>query len=110
MFSDRGLINRRNVTGDVTSSYRPNRDYLWIVLKSRVITAAMTVLGFESKSSMPTKFPLLQNVESLKKSEKLECLHELSAKIVDKFVFQDGAPVRNFVDSVLLEQERERVY
>lgn len=55
MFSDRTLINRRNVTGDTHSSYRANRDFLSIVFESRVIAAAMKVLGFENQSSMPTK-------------------------------------------------------
>lgn len=44
MFSDRNLINRGNVAGDVTSSYRPDRDFLQIVFQSRVIAAAKKVL------------------------------------------------------------------
>ena len=44
LFSDRTLINRRNVTGDPHSSYRANRDFLHTIFQSQVITAAMTVL------------------------------------------------------------------
>ena len=55
MFADRALINRRNVTSDVSSSYRPNRDFFRVVFKLRVIGAAMSVLGFEDKSSTPSK-------------------------------------------------------
>ena len=86
MFADRTLINRRNVTSDTHSSYRANRDFLSVVFESRVITAAMKVLGFEDQSGMPTKRQL-PKFELLKKSEKLECLHELAVKVVDEYVF-----------------------
>ena len=65
MFSDRTLINRRNVTGDTHSSYRANRDFLSIVFESGVIAAAMKVLGFENQSSMPTKHQLPSNLQLL---------------------------------------------
>lgn len=59
-FSDQTLINRRNVTGDPKSSYRANRDFLHITFQSRVITAAMTVLGFADKASAVANYPLQQ--------------------------------------------------
>ena len=95
MFSDRTLINRRNVTGDTHSSYRANRDFLSIVFKSRVIAAAMKVLGFKNQSSMPTEHQLPQ------KSQKLKCLDELAAKVVDQFVFLKSSAVNDIVDSVM---------
>ena len=58
LFSDRTLINRRNVTGDLHSSFRAKRDFLHAIFQSRVITAAMTVLGFADKSSAPEHYPL----------------------------------------------------
>ena len=106
MFSDRTLINRRNVTSDTHSSYRANRDFLSVVLQSRVIAAAMKVLGFEDQSGMPTKHQL-PKFELLKKSEKLECLHELAAKVVDEYVFQSSSVVNDIVDSVLTQQEKD---
>jgi hypothetical protein len=107
MFSDRNLINRRNVTSDVKSSYRPDRDFLWIVFQSRVITAAKKVLGFEDKSGKPTKFDLPSRMDLLKKSEKLDCLHELAGKVVDTFVFEQCSSVDAIVNTVLTEQEKE---
>ena len=107
MFSDRTLINRRNVTSDTHSSYRANRDFLSIVFQSRVIAAAKNVLGFENKSSMPTKHQLPSNLQLLKKSQKLECLHELTAKVVDEFVFLNRSAVNDIVDSVLTQQEKD---
>ena len=104
MFADRNLINRRNVTSDVSSSYRPNRDFLWVVFQSRVIGAAISVLGFENRSSIPSKDTLPENLTTLSKASKLKVLHELSAKVVDNFVFKSNMVEQ--VSSVISEQEK----
>lgn len=83
LFSDHTLINRRNVTGDPHSCYRAKRDFLNVVFQSRVITAAMVVLGFSDKTSGPTKYPLPSNMDKMRKSQKLKLLSEISAKVVD---------------------------
>ena len=107
MFADRALINRRNVTSDVSSSYRPNRDFFRVVFKSRVIGAAMSVLGFEDKSSTPSKYTLPKNMASLRKAAKLKVLHDLSAKVVDNFVFKDN--VAKKLNNIISEHERRNV-
>lgn len=107
MFADRTVINRRNVTADVSSSYRPNRDFLMIMFQSRVITAAMTVLGMESKASLPTKIDFPPNLKELSKSEKLKYLHDLSAKVVDTFVFKSNSSINYVIGSVLTQEERD---
>ena len=65
MFADRTVINRRNVCSDVKSAYRADRDFLLTVLKSRVIAAAMNVLGLENKTGKPSKFVLPPTIENL---------------------------------------------
>lgn len=107
MFADCALINRRNVTGDVSSSYRPNRDFFRVVFKSRVIGAAMSLLGFEDKSSTPSKYTLPKNMTALEKAAKLKVLHDLSAKVVDSFVFKDN--VAEKVNNIISEHERRNV-
>ena len=85
------MINKRNVCSDVKSAYRADRDFLSVVLKSRVIAAAMNVMGLENKTGKPSKFVLLSNIENLLKSKKVELLHGLAAKVVDGFIFQDSS-------------------
>lgn len=99
MFTDRNLINRGNVAGDVTSSYRP--DFLQTVFQLRVIAAAKKVLGFENKTGKPTKFNLPSRIDLLKKSEKLNRLHELAGKVVDEFVFDQSSSVDAIVNIML---------
>ena len=106
LFSDRTVINRRNVTGDPKASYRPNRDFLEIVLKSRVIVAAMKVLGLDDKSGLPSKHPL--HPETATKSQKHEYLLRVSTAIVDKFIFQNSH-IDQLVNGVFTAQEREDI-
>lgn len=77
-----------------------------MIIKSRVIVAAMKVLGFERKTGMPTKFPLPPNFDTATKIQKLQYLMEASAKIADSFVFEYNS-ANHIVNSVLTEQERE---
>ena len=109
MFADRTLINRRNVTSDTHSSYRANRDFFSVVFTSRVIVAAMKVLGFENKAGAPSNHSLPTNLNSMKKAEKLDCLLEMSAKVVDEFVFQHASNVNDLVNRVVTQQERDEV-
>ena len=54
LFADRNLINRRNVREDPHSAYRPDRDFLILEVKARILAAAFHVLGLKSKDEKPT--------------------------------------------------------
>ena len=48
MFSDTNLINRRNVKGDVTAAANACRGFFQLEVESRVIAAALQLLGMSS--------------------------------------------------------------
>ena len=106
LFSDRTLINRRNVKSDPHTAFRADRDFLLITVKSRVIAAAMSVLGFSDKGSQPTKFPLPVDIAEQSRVQRLEYLHKAAALIVDKFVFNDDS-VSRLLDDILTNQESQ---
>lgn len=106
LYSDRTVINRRNVTSDPKASYRPNRDFLELVLESRVIAAAMQVLGIKDKTSKPTIHPLPS--PSASRSERREYLEKISTAVVDRFIFT-SSHTDNLVNNVFTEQEREDI-
>ena len=106
LFSDHTQINSRNVTGDPHSSNRANRDFLYIIFKSRVITAAMKVLGFTDKSSQPANYKLPENMKKMRNTKKLNCLREISAKVVNEFVFNSSAEVNELIDRVKTPKAR----
>ncbi|KAK3744046.1 hypothetical protein QZH41_011928 [Actinostola sp. cb2023] len=108
LYSDRTLINRRNVRGDPHKGYRADRDFFIIVLTSRVIASAMKVLGFEDKSSDPIKCPLPENITTLRKLQKMQYLHKAAALIVDEFVFNDDS-VGFMINEVITAQEKQDI-
>jgi hypothetical protein len=87
MYSDRTLNNRHNVTQDTHSTYRANRDFFLLVLKSIIIAAAMNVLGLQCKISQPTTFQIPKDMLNYSKLEKQKILHEAAGMVVDAFVF-----------------------
>jgi len=80
--SDRALINHRNVTAEPQSAYRADRDFLEIVIKSRIISAAFSVLGFVNKECHPEKCPLPEDISVQSKQRKLEYLLKAAFLIV----------------------------
>lgn len=106
--SDRTLINRRNVKSDPHTAYRADRDFLLIVLRSRVIAAAKSVLGFTDKGSQPSKFPLPADIAKQPRVIRLQYLHKAASLIVDKFVFNDDS-VNSLLDDILANQQTQDV-
>jgi len=94
------------VKGDPSAAYRADRDFLTLVVKSRVISAAMTVLGFASQTSNPSNFPLPEDLENKTKPQRLEYLHSAATKIVDSVAF-DYTALNNAVDEVITAQARQ---
>ena len=60
MFSDRNLINRRNVKSDIDSAVNPCRKFFELEVNARLMAAAMEILGMKSTSDTPdnTLIPL----------------------------------------------------
>lgn len=77
-----------------------------LVIKSRVIAAAMSELGFTDKSSQPVKLPLPENLQNQSKICKLQYLHKAASLIVDKFVLDDHS-VNRLLDQILTSQEAQ---
>ena len=88
------------------SAYRADRDFLEIVVKSRVIAVAMLQLCFTRKCSQPGKFPLPDNLHKQSELSKLQYLHNAAVLIVDKFVF-DHKSVSVLLDQILTVQQRQ---
>ena len=106
LYADRTTINRRNVTADPAKAYRADRDFFLVVVQSRVIAAAMEILGMESKSSQPSKCPVPPDLGNMSKHTKLRYLNKVAAMVVDSFVF-DQCSLNNIVDKIITAQEKD---
>ena len=71
-----------------------------------VIAAAMEVLGFQSKSGAPTKFPIPEDLEDQTTSEKRKYLHKAASKIVEKIIFSEE-DTNNLISGILNMQDKE---
>ena len=86
MYSDRNLINRRNVKSDVSAAANACRRFFTIEVESRIIAATMSVLGIEKLDD--EEFPLPIN-EMSTKDEKKTFLQKTAALVADKFVVDE---------------------
>ena len=102
-------MNRRNVKANPHDAYRPNRDFLLIVLRSRVAVAAMSVLGFTDKTSQPTKCPLPEDLDKLANTTKLNYLHKAALLVVDNFVFEVETTDKLFDDMLSAQQLQDQL-
>ena len=103
LYSDCTLKDNKS---DPHTAYPADQDILLINLKSRVITAAISVLGFTDKPRQPTKFPLPVDIAKESRVQRLEYLNKAASLIVDKVVFNYDS-VRRLLDDILTNQESQ---
>ena len=108
MFSDRNVINRRNVREDPHTAYRADRDFLVLEVTARVVAAAFHVLGMESKLDKPKHFTIPDNLASQSRFKQLQFLHKAAAKIVDEVVV-DETVMNGSLEQMVSMQERQAV-
>ena len=83
LYSDRNLINRRNVKGDVDSAVNAARRFFLTEVEARIVAAAMTELGMDKFDSTPENDP---TAKLWSRKEQKEYLDRLSSNIVDKYI------------------------
>ena len=55
LYADRNLINRRNVTADVTKAFAPDKQMFLLAVEARIIAAAMKELGLKKMDELPAQ-------------------------------------------------------
>lgn len=104
--SDKVLINRRNVVTEVKRNYAASKRFLCLALESRVVAAAMTLLGIERMDDQPKTSTVPERLQHLGKSERKNVLTNLAAKVVDQFVLQKKTVARMLQAKEDLEEEK----
>ena len=108
MYSDRNIINRRNVREDPHTTYRPDRDFLILEVTARVVAAAFEVLGICNKTEQPKNLPIPADIPTWDNLKKLQFLHKAAAMIVDKLVV-DKEMMDETITSLISAQERQEM-
>lgn len=88
MYSDKNLVNRRNVKGDVTAAVNPCRRFFEMEVEARLIAATLKILGMDDIDGKPkgNKFPDSADTAEHKREERKMYLHKVATLVVDTFV------------------------
>lgn len=99
MFSDRNLINRRNVRADVSKNVSACKKFFLLELEARVVAATMNELEIEDIDAIPSPDKFYVNTENASNQEKIKCLNSLVSKVVNKYILRDDK-VQAILDKV----------
>ena len=106
LFSDKNLINRRNVGSDVSHRYEACKKFLDMEVDARIVAAACNLLGLTSVDDDASTDVLqhLTNIKNLEKALQKDYIMDLSAKIVDNLVMKKEK-MKSWIDAVRNEDE-----
>ena len=106
MYSDRNLVNRRNVKGDVSAAANACRRFFQIEVEARIVAAAMKILCLTKIDEEPpvNKFPVGSDATN---GERRNYLNSIASEVVDSFVI-DQTRNRNMEDVVKKMQLKEK--
>ena len=108
MFADRNLINRRNVREDPHTAYRADRDFMVLLVTSRIIAAAFHVLALDSRQGKPKNLLIPEDLSNQSKFHKLQFLHKAAGIIVDELVV-DERMMNGSIETMVSAQERQEL-
>ena len=104
MYSDRNLVNRRNVKGDVTAAANACRRFLQLEVETRVVAVAMEILGMSSLDhEKPNLSPDFTDATDVAKKS---YLRRIASLVVDTYVIdqQRNLDIQQSVQIVEHEQ------
>lgn len=90
LYCDRNKINRRNVKSDVTSAYSQCREMFVLAVKSRVVAAAMRVLGMKEVNDHPKQNSFPPSLENGSIIAQRIYLRSVAENVVDKYVLDSS--------------------
>ena len=107
LFSDRNLINRRNVSTEVKAKYSSCKQFFNISLEARIVAKTLQLLDIENVDDLPCEEHLpADNLKSADKQVKKMFLNKLATNVVEKFVLQE-AKTNKILQDVRRKQESE---
>lgn len=78
MYSDRNLVNRRNVRGDVTAAANACRRFFQLEVEARIIAAALKVLGMSQIDDEKPTDNIFLNGPDATRQDKKKYLHKVA--------------------------------
>ena len=107
LFSDRNVINQRNVKADAHDAYAPNKQMFLLAVKARIIACAMKTLGMEKIDSRPTSYIYPEDKSRSDRTAQRVYIKNLAVQIVGKFIV-DEKSYNRVLQHVLAERRNEQ--
>ena len=110
MYSDRNLINRKNVKADVHEAYTQCKDFFMLEFEARVLAAALKILGMSSIDSTPVTFKIPQCIEGRSDYSIPGRMYmfKVAKAILDTIVCSDSK-ASEIINAALNEEEIQRI-
>lgn len=109
LFSDRNLVDRRNVKADVDKAANPCRKFLEMEVHARIISACLQTLGLNSMHETPASNILPNGLQDAMPKAKREFLHKIASQVVDKYILQKEN-VQCLLKKVLTQDEIQQYW
>lgn len=106
LYSDRNLINRRNVRENVDAAVNPCRKFFELEIKARLVASAVHELGMNNLFDSPTGEFCQPNLPEVSDIEKKEYLHKVASRVVDSYVIR-REKVESIFNSLSAAEEEE---
>ena len=89
IFSDRNLVNRRNVVTEVKSKNIACKSFIDLELDARVIAATLHEMNLKGVGDIPIDGTIPDGLTNAKPKGKRNFVYTLAGTIVDEFIFHD---------------------
>lgn len=106
LYSDRNLINRRNVSSDVDAAVNPRGKFFDLEVNARLIAAALNELGMSDISDSPKGEFSQPNLPEVSNMEKKDYVRKIATHIVDGYIIR-RENVENIFNNLLPAEAAE---
>ena len=86
LFQLRNMLNRRNISTSVKANVNAWEDFMDVITKGHILTAALEYLGMTSLDGVPDPSKIKTNIWMDDDNYRREKLLDIVTKIVDKYV------------------------
>ena len=86
MFADKILVNRRNVSGEVSKKADACKQFFLLEVKSRIVAAVLMELQIQSLQATPDETILPGNLCAKSNSERRRYMETLCTKVIEKYI------------------------
>ncbi len=88
MFSEKVIVNRRNVNTDVSRKVEGCKQFFILEVNARFIACYCEILGISNPDDEPKNNEMLGMAPAMTIRERKDVLDSLSAKVVDRFIIR----------------------